>query len=209
MKAADVALAPLPIEAGRRSGPRTRDRILQAAMRHFSQRSYEATRLRDIAETVGVDVALVHRTFGSKEELFASTLEAAFDERFEKRLSAPDIAESLSEGFFELRLDPRRGGVDPIDIVIRSLGSEQASPILRDFVRRRYSRPLAERLGGRRPERPALILACLGGLAVFYDILAVGALGDAGLGDMQALLTQVIRCCLESDDPVGGIRHGL
>lgn len=209
MKLAEVEVAPIQIEVRKRSRLLTRERILQAAILHFSQRSYEATTLRDIAVTVGVDVALVHRAFGSKEELFASTLEAAFDKRFEERLAAPDIAESLSAGFFETRLDPQLGVVDPFDIVIRSLGSEQASPILRDFVRRRYSQPLAEKLGFQRPERAALILACLGGLAVFYDILAVGTLDDAGRNDMQALLKQVIQRCLEDDNMAGGARHGI
>ncbi|PZU95150.1 MAG: TetR family transcriptional regulator [Chelatococcus sp.] len=185
------------VETRKRSAQRTRERILQAAMLHFSQRSYEAARLRDIAVTVGVDVALVHRSFGSKEDLFASTLEAAFDQRFEERIAAPDMAESLSAGFFETRLDPQLGIVDPFDIIIRSLGSEQASPFLRDFVRRRYSQPLVERLGSQRPECAALILGCLGGLIIFYDILAVGTLSDASKKNMQRLLKQVIRQCAE------------
>lgn len=185
----------MPAGTMRRSAQRTRERILQAAMLHFSQHSYEATRLRDIAAAVGVDVALVHRTFGSKEELFASTLEAAFDRRFEEALEAPDMAARLSAGFFETRLDPELGLVDPFDIVVRSLGSEQASPMLRDFVRRRYLTPLAEKLGSARPERIALILSCLGGLAIFYDILSVQALDEGGRDDLEGLLAQVIRHC--------------
>jgi len=55
----------------------TRERILEAAIRQFSRRSYEQTGLRDIATDVGVDVAYVHRCFGSKENLFAEALRAA------------------------------------------------------------------------------------------------------------------------------------
>ncbi|PZU91221.1 MAG: TetR family transcriptional regulator [Chelatococcus sp.] len=193
----------MPAGTMRRSAQRTRERILQAAMLHFSQHSYEATRLRDIAAAVGVDVALVHRTFGSKEELFASTLEAAFDRRFEEALEAPDMAARLSAGFFETRLDPELGLVDPFDIVVRSLGSEQASPMLRDFVRRRYLTPLAEKLGSARPERIALILSCLGGLAIFYDILSVQALDEGGRDDLEGLLAQVIRHCQCAGDATG------
>ncbi len=200
----------MPAGTMRRSAQRTRERILQAAMLHFSQHSYEATRLRDIAAAVGVDVALVHRTFGSKEELFASTLEAAFDRRFEEALEAPDMAARLSAGFFETRLDPELGLVDPFDIVVRSLGSEQASPMLRDFVRRRYLTPLAEKLGSARPERIALILSCLGGLAIFYDILSVQALDEGGRDDLQGLLAQVIRHCQCAGDAPdrGQLRSG-
>jgi len=192
----------MQVEERKRSGPPIRERILQAALLHFSQHSYEGTRLRDIAGDVGVDVALVHRIFGSKEELFAGTLEAAFDSRFEEALAAPDLAASLSAGFFEPRLDPTLGLVDPFDIVVRSLGSEQASPVLRDFVRRHYRKPLGEKLGEGRREQVTLILACVGGLAVFYDLLSVGALDRAGREKMQKLLEKVIRLCLE-DEAVG------
>jgi len=45
----------------------TVDRILAAAVKRFATNSYEATGLRDIASDAGVDVAYVHRRFGSKE----------------------------------------------------------------------------------------------------------------------------------------------
>jgi AcrR family transcriptional regulator len=37
----------------------------------FTRTSYEQTGLRDIAADVGIDVAYVHRCFGSKKRLFA------------------------------------------------------------------------------------------------------------------------------------------
>lgn len=56
---------------------RTRERILKAAILRFSTHSYEATGLRDLAADVGVDVAYVHRCFGSKEKLFREALKAS------------------------------------------------------------------------------------------------------------------------------------
>lgn len=55
----------------------TRDRILSAAIVQFSRRSYEEVGLRDIAAVAGVDVAYVHRSFGSKEQLFAEAVRRA------------------------------------------------------------------------------------------------------------------------------------
>lgn len=187
------------IETKKRSAQRTLERILQAAMLHFSQHSYEGARLRDIAADAGVDVAHVHRSFGSKEELFASTLEAAFDSRFEEALAAPDLPTSLTAGFFEPRLDPKLGIIDPMDIVVRSLGNERAEPVLREFVRRRFLNPLTERLGHARPERVAMILACFCGLAVFDDMLAIGRLDRNGRDRLRGLLEQILRLCLEDD----------
>lgn len=52
----------------------TRAEMLAAARRRFLMESYENVGLRDIARDVGVDVALVSRYFGSKEELFREVL---------------------------------------------------------------------------------------------------------------------------------------
>ena len=54
----------------------TRERILKAALLRFSTHSYEETGLRDIASDVGVDMAYVHRSFGSKEKLFREAVKA-------------------------------------------------------------------------------------------------------------------------------------
>ncbi|WP_441472713.1 TetR family transcriptional regulator [Bosea sp. RAF48] len=192
-------------ETKKRSAQRTRERILQAAMLHFSQHSYEGTKLRDIAGSAGVDVALVHRSFGSKEELFASTLEAAFDSRFDEALDAPDPAVSLAALFFAPRLDPKLGLIDPMDIVVRSLGHERAGPVLRDFVRLRFSTHLTEKLGPAQPERVAMILACFGGLAVFDDILSIGRLDRSGRDRLRSLLEQILRLCLEGGEKCGAL----
>ena len=166
-------------------------------MSHFSQHSYDETTLRDIAIAVGVDVALVHRSFGSKEELFASTLDAAFDNRFEEALNAPDLAASLTESFFEPHFDRALGLIAPMDIVVRSLGNERAGPVLREFTRLGLTSPLAERLGPAFPERVAMILACFGGLSVFDDILSIGRLDRKGRERLKKLLEQILRLCLE------------
>ena len=55
----------------------TRDRILKAAILRFSAHSYDDTGLRDIAADVGVDMAYVHRSFGSKEKLFYEAVKAS------------------------------------------------------------------------------------------------------------------------------------
>ncbi len=51
--------------------------ILEAATVRFAHYSYEDTRLRDIAADVDVDVAFVHRSFGSKAQLFSEAVNAA------------------------------------------------------------------------------------------------------------------------------------
>ncbi|MEU3733876.1 TetR family transcriptional regulator [Streptomyces sp. NPDC033538] len=61
---------------GRRPGEtRTRDAILSAARACFAERGFDATSLRRIAEAAGVDQALVHHFYGTKESLFLQALE--------------------------------------------------------------------------------------------------------------------------------------
>ncbi len=47
---------------------RTRERILEAALRLFGERGYEATTMRDVAREAGASLGLAYRYFASKEE---------------------------------------------------------------------------------------------------------------------------------------------
>ena len=69
--------APRPIRH-RSNGLRTRAEIVAAAERHFAERGYEATRLDDIAEEVGIRRAAIFYHFGDKQELYAAVLAEVF-----------------------------------------------------------------------------------------------------------------------------------
>jgi AcrR family transcriptional regulator len=57
--------------SGRRPGSEdTRGRILEAARAAFGERGYEAASIRAVAARAGVDAALVHHYFGTKQQLF-------------------------------------------------------------------------------------------------------------------------------------------
>ncbi|MGO9658515.1 MAG: helix-turn-helix domain-containing protein, partial [Acidimicrobiales bacterium] len=65
---------------GRRPGrPGTRQAVLDGARRLFAERGYDGASVRDIAVAAGVDPALVHHYFGTKQELFLSVLGAPVD----------------------------------------------------------------------------------------------------------------------------------
>ena len=64
---------------GRRPGASdTRDTILAAARERFARFGYDRTRIRDVAEDAGVDAALVHYFFRSKDGLFAAAMQLPF-----------------------------------------------------------------------------------------------------------------------------------
>ncbi len=61
---------------GRRPGPSdSRARILDAARGRFAERGYDAATIREIAADAGVDPALVHHYFGTKQRLFVAAIE--------------------------------------------------------------------------------------------------------------------------------------
>lgn len=188
----------MPIDTAiRRSGQATRQRILQAAILRFAQHSYESTTLRDIAADVGVDVALVHRAFGSKEDLFSSAIDAALDDSFRQATEAQDLAAAIAERAFKPLIDAQMMIVDPLDILVQSLSSPRAKPIVRELFQRRLLQPLSERLGAEGATRAAMALSCLTGLAILRDVLGVHALQDDGRGAVRQLLEDVLKLCLE------------
>jgi len=71
------ATAPKPVRR-RSNGLRTRAEIVAAAERQFAERGFEATRLDDIAEDVGVRRAAIFYHFGDKQELYAAVLDEVF-----------------------------------------------------------------------------------------------------------------------------------
>lgn len=66
--------------AGRRPGPSSsRADILAAARDLFAEKGYNGASIRAIARTAGVDPALVHHFFDSKERLFVTAMEFPID----------------------------------------------------------------------------------------------------------------------------------
>jgi AcrR family transcriptional regulator len=74
--------------SGRRPGNQdTRGAILAAARHQFAAKGFAGASIRGIAGAAGVDAALVHHYFGSKQELFLATVSLP--------VPIPDIVERL------------------------------------------------------------------------------------------------------------------
>jgi AcrR family transcriptional regulator len=65
---------------GRRPGNQdTREAILTAARKAFTERGFDKASIRQIATVAEVDPALVHHYFGSKDKLFLAAMQVPFD----------------------------------------------------------------------------------------------------------------------------------
>jgi AcrR family transcriptional regulator len=69
-----------PKRPGRPPGPSdTRDRILASARELFARNGIDKTSIRAIASAAGVDGALVHHYFGTKQQLFVAAVRIPID----------------------------------------------------------------------------------------------------------------------------------
>ncbi|HET7735598.1 MAG TPA: TetR family transcriptional regulator [Nocardioidaceae bacterium] len=134
---------------GRRPGsPETRDAILESARESFASRGYRGTTIRGVAGGAGVDPALVHHYFGTKDDLFLAALQVPVDPR--QVLPAvlaeglDDAAERLLGTVLTLWDDPatRR----PLVTVVRA-GLSQETTLLQDGFLRLVLGPLREAIG--------------------------------------------------------------
>lgn len=60
-----------------------RDRIFQSALRHFSNKGYAATSLREISEDAATTKPMIYYYFGSKEGLYGSIVRQILEEMAE------------------------------------------------------------------------------------------------------------------------------
>ncbi|MGO9127788.1 MAG: TetR/AcrR family transcriptional regulator [Terriglobales bacterium] len=76
-----------------------RNRIVDAAMRHFAEQGYDAARVGDLAAMLGIAKGSIFQHFGSKDGLFFEAYKKAV-RSFPRYLDAP--AEVCDCGFFEV-----------------------------------------------------------------------------------------------------------
>lgn len=182
----------------------TRAEMLAAARRRFLMESYENVGLRDIARDVGVDVALVSRYFGSKEDLFREVLSHGSEEKFKTDV-APDALADYFTGLFEeeeTSQDQDQVHIERLIMILRSASSPQAAAIGHDMIHRDVLDPIAAILGGGEDaeNRAGMaVLVLLGGL-VTKSIMCAHDDCDGPMPDaFRQRLLAVFRAALAED----------
>jgi TetR/AcrR family transcriptional regulator len=82
----------------------TRGRILDAAIRQFSENGLAGARTEQIAEEAGVNKALLYYYFKSKEDLYAAALEGVIDGVRLESVSVMESSASAGERFVQIVL---------------------------------------------------------------------------------------------------------
>jgi len=174
----------------------TRERILTAAMLRFSMHSYDTTTLRDLAADVRVDVAYVHRCFGSKEKLFCEALRATLHAERLFGAHVHDLSRVLAR---EIVIKRAANEIRPLDIVFRSFSSPDASRVLREVL----ATDIIARMRDNCPQvsgmRAAMVICFLAGLYVFKDVIGADALVEAEDRNLEQAVIETIESIMSGD----------
>jgi AcrR family transcriptional regulator len=200
-----------PGRTGRRGGDSgTREAILDAARARFAAHGYDGATIRRIAADAGVDPALVHHFFGTKERLFAAAvrLPVVPGELIGSALAAGagDPGGSLGEHLVMTALS----AWDVAEIRDTFLGllrsaatSEQALIMLREFVTEAIVGRLSAAAKTADPVearyRAALVASQVVGLGIARQVLGLEPLADAGRAVLAAAVGPTLDRYLSGD----------
>lgn len=186
--------------AGRRPGQtETRERILGAARAKFAEQGYDGATVRSIATAAGVNPALVHHFYGSKQQLFVSAMNLPFNPATvlpEILHGPPDAAGRRLVRMF-LRLWESPDVRSPLLALLRSATTnERAVTMLRQFLTSAVLSEVATRLGVP-PLQASAAAAQMVGIALLRYVIEIPPLVSASEDEIVDLVAPVIQHYLE------------
>ena len=136
--------------AGRRpGGPDTRGEILGAARKAFADKGFSSTSIRAVAREAGVDAALVHHYFDSKDELFIEAMGIPVDPRqiAAEILDGPreEIGRRIATVFLGIWESPE--GQQRMKAIFRSVvTSDEVARLMREGITQMIIQPISRTL---------------------------------------------------------------
>ena len=190
---------------GRRPGaPDTRAEVLAAARASFAEKGFRGTTIRAVAASAGVDPALVHHYFGSKDDLFLAALQMPVDPR---EVLAPVVAlgpdgagERLLRTFLTVWDDPDTQ-VQLLAVVRSVLSADGATLLQEGFIPVVVGPVLAQLVADRPEDRIPLVASQVIGLIVARYLLALPPMAQMPAEDVVARVGPVIQHYLTGDLP--------
>jgi AcrR family transcriptional regulator len=178
--------------SGRRPGNQdTRSSILDAARTTFAEKGFDKASIRAIAADAGVDPALVHHYFGTKEKLFLATMNAPINpaELIPQALDGP--REEAGERLIRLVLTvwDSPAGAAALAMFRSALSNEWTARLLREFVITQILRRTVAEIAidpAEAPMRAALMATQIAGLLTARYVLKIDPLATA---DPEVIVT--------------------
>lgn len=194
-----------PRRPGRPAGDGTdgRRRILAAARTTFADKGFDATSMRTVASSAGVDVALIAHHFGNKQGLFAATLELPEEAQsiLAEALDGPVRSQGrrLTQAYLDLWESPATG--PQMRAVARTaIGNAEALAHLQLVLLGITGRPEVERLLAGRRTGFFLAMSHLVGTAILRYVVALPPLADLDLATVVDRVAPAVQRHLSTPD---------
>jgi len=180
---------------GRRAGESgTSEAILEAARTQFAEHGYHGATIRAIAGKAGVDPALVHHFYGTKEALFAAAMQLpivpsqVLGAALEVGRDGPALGEHIVRTALTLwESDELKATF--LGLIKSAVTSESAAVMLREFLAESILGTIARvtRVSGSPAEvqyRAAMVASQMIGLAMARLVLKLPAIADASIDEL-------------------------
>lgn len=200
-------MPPARRRTGRRPGDSgARQQILDTASRQFAQHGFDGATIRSIAAGAGVDPALVHHYFGTKERLFAAAVRFPVDPAVALPALLAAGVDGLGERLvrFFVNVWDQAGEQSPFFAVIRGAFShEQSADLLRAFIVREVLGRVAAAIDAPGDTEPMLRASLVGsqlvGLGMLRYLLRLEPLASAPVDSVVAAIAPTVQRYLTSD----------
>ncbi|GAA0472535.1 TetR family transcriptional regulator [Actinoplanes capillaceus] len=192
---------------GRRPGnPDTREAILVAARSAFAEKGYDGASIRAIATGAGVDPALVHHYFGTKDKLFLETMNSPVDplDLINEATAGErdEIGVRFVRAFLTMWDGPR--GAAAVALLRSVVGTEWTTKLFREFIITQILRRAVPKLGldpDQAHLRVTLAASHLVGLAMARYVIKVEPLASAPTDALVAAVGPAVQRYLTEDLP--------
>ena len=205
------AIAPGRTRGGRRAGESgTRAAILESARGRFADHGYDGATIRAIAADAGVDPALVHHFYGTKERLFAAAMQLPVipSEVLAAAFSAGTRDPAASAGELLVRTaltmwDSTELRGPFLGLLRSALTSDRAAAMFREFLAEAILRPVSQLASSADPAeadyRAAMVASQMVGLALARYVLAFAPAAAASVDDLAATIGPTLDRYLTGD----------
>ena len=192
---------------GRRPGNQdTREAILAAARTAFAERGIDGASIRLIAAGAGVDPALVHHYFGTKDQLFLAAMRAPMDPA---EIIPPILAGGL-DGLGErlvatmLSVWDSPVGESAVGLLRSAVSNEQVAAMMREFVVNRILKRIVKELHLDPVDgllRSGLVASQVAGLIMMRYVIRVEPVASADIPTLAAMVGPTIQRYLTGPFP--------
>lgn len=190
-----------PVQAtrpGRRPGPPvTRERILEAARNQFAGKGFDHATIRSIAREAGVDPALVHHYFGTKQHLLVAAIALPLDPEVVLGPLAAAPIDTLGETLARTVIGVWDSAHQPAVVAaVRSALTGGREGLIRSFLLEVALRDIVPRVDsppGTGELRVALVASQMTGLFVTRHLLGVDALQSLSTDEAARLIAPTLQ----------------